>query len=431
MSHVTAFLDTNTLLHYERLDQVNWLEVLGATSVELVIAGSVVDELDCLKENHKLAHVRDRARALVKFLLRATSTESVAAISAAITLVIGADPVIEDKQYSDADDQMLTRIALHRNATPGGAVLLVTADLGLTLRARQRRVRVVALPEKLRLPDERDPLTREVERLKRENAELSLRLPIVKLQFSDSSGRVLVELAPEVEPDATVISSRMEELRERHPQIAPDEPLGAANPIVAALREIQPERLWPPPKNRHEYNAALDLYYRAYEEYLPELIAHENTVKRSAHLKIEMENSGGAPARDIDVSLRFPDGFNLYDSADLPTPPAPPPAPLRPGSALGRLQKAQALASFPGIRLPNLVPGNVSAATIRKTNSYQVDITIRQLKHRNRVALPTLVAIFPTPDSVRSFNVEYELHPSNHPRPTAGRLDVVCRYRQT
>jgi hypothetical protein len=61
--HITI-LDTNTLLHYQLPDSINWPEVVGHDKVRIVIPLRVVEELDAKKysESQKL---RDRARALL------------------------------------------------------------------------------------------------------------------------------------------------------------------------------------------------------------------------------------------------------------------------------------------------------------------------------------------------------------------------------
>jgi hypothetical protein len=41
-----AVLDTNTLMHYQRPDEIPWAEVLGAPTVRIILPICVIDELD-------------------------------------------------------------------------------------------------------------------------------------------------------------------------------------------------------------------------------------------------------------------------------------------------------------------------------------------------------------------------------------------------
>jgi predicted ribonuclease YlaK len=60
---MTAFLDTNILLHYPPLRDLNWKALCNAESVKLVICMQVIHELDEMKGH---PHLADRARRAIK-----------------------------------------------------------------------------------------------------------------------------------------------------------------------------------------------------------------------------------------------------------------------------------------------------------------------------------------------------------------------------
>ena len=62
---MTFFVDTNILLHYVPLDQVDWNEVCGTNSVTILIAPIVIEELDKQKRNSN-AKISKRAKTVVK-----------------------------------------------------------------------------------------------------------------------------------------------------------------------------------------------------------------------------------------------------------------------------------------------------------------------------------------------------------------------------
>jgi hypothetical protein len=51
------FLDTNVLLHYRRIDEIDWLSISGTDAVVLLICPIVVRELDHHKDSHLIVTV--------------------------------------------------------------------------------------------------------------------------------------------------------------------------------------------------------------------------------------------------------------------------------------------------------------------------------------------------------------------------------------
>lgn len=58
---VVLFIDTNILLHFKPLKEIDWLEVTGAKAVRLVICLEVIKELDKHKRNTRLQKRAERA----------------------------------------------------------------------------------------------------------------------------------------------------------------------------------------------------------------------------------------------------------------------------------------------------------------------------------------------------------------------------------
>jgi len=53
-----CYLDTDTLLHFQLFDEIDWLDVIGATVIELVIAPAVMLELNKHKSALKKSVLR-------------------------------------------------------------------------------------------------------------------------------------------------------------------------------------------------------------------------------------------------------------------------------------------------------------------------------------------------------------------------------------
>jgi hypothetical protein len=179
------------------------------------------------------------------------------------------------------------------------------------------------------------------------------------------------------------------------------------------------------------YNEQLDFYFQAMEKYFCALHALKEVANRTIAFTIEIRNSGTAPADDVDVLFRFPDGFRLMVEEDLPKQPSKPRPPEKPVSSLERLVRGQQLMSYlprPNTYMPSLKP--ISSFKIEETNSYDVTDHFRRIKHGVPVTLPKLYAQFASFVEAHSFNCEYELRPANAPSAFIGRLDFVVRMRE-
>jgi hypothetical protein len=150
--HITV-LDTNTLLHYQLPDSINWPEVIGHEKVRIVIPLRVVEELDAKKygESQKL---RDRARALLPKLdaiisLMGSPTPldfPTTTIEVPVEFASG----IPRTKPVDADEEILfTCRELWQLSGQEGGVTLITADIAMRIRAEALGgIRPLKLPDK-------------------------------------------------------------------------------------------------------------------------------------------------------------------------------------------------------------------------------------------------------------------------------------------
>ncbi len=149
-----AVLDTHLLLHFLPPEQVNWREIVGVEPVRLFLPITVVDELDELKYTGK-DKVRGRARAALTNLKRDVGPGgSPGRVREDVTIEVQL-AFSDDPRDPDADRSIISVCTeLEQLMGKPNKVSLVTGDAGMRLRAAQRDVRVVAMPEKyLRAPD--------------------------------------------------------------------------------------------------------------------------------------------------------------------------------------------------------------------------------------------------------------------------------------
>src|SRR5207245_1875844 len=71
-----------------------------------------------------------------------------------------------------SDDRLLASLLGFCDERPGNRVMILSADTGLGVKARSRRIEIVAPADSLELPDELDDVERELEKARREVIEL-------------------------------------------------------------------------------------------------------------------------------------------------------------------------------------------------------------------------------------------------------------------
>ena len=64
-----VFLDTNTFLHFQWFDEIDWPKIHSSNSVTLVLAPVILSELD-EKKYEASPRVRERAKSVIKRLDR-------------------------------------------------------------------------------------------------------------------------------------------------------------------------------------------------------------------------------------------------------------------------------------------------------------------------------------------------------------------------
>ena len=89
---------------------------------------------------------------------------------------------------------------------------------------------------------------------------------------------------------------------------------------------------------------------------------------------------------DIDIFIHFPNGFQLFNSHNMPSPPRKPKVPDKPSKNLiDRMNRLQNFDLMPPLsfsnRIAKHVDYNVNAPDIQKSKSYDVSINVKKLKH--------------------------------------------------
>src|ERR1035437_3822085 len=105
MAQFSAFLDTNTFLHFRRLDQLDWPELLQTTDVRLIIAPVVIRELNRHKDFPTSIKTRERAATALRILDKWSDDSSPVFIRKLVELQFRVqDPLIDSATFNLSRD---------------------------------------------------------------------------------------------------------------------------------------------------------------------------------------------------------------------------------------------------------------------------------------------------------------------------------------
>jgi len=144
-------LDTNALLHYTRIDQLDWRGRMGAQKVRLIIPLIVIDEIDS-KKYARRGEYQDRARDILTLIDRTITNAGggYMPLREGVTAEVLPDEEGHFRAPS-ADQEILERCEFLHQMT-GHPVTLVTGDSGVRINARSRGIAVFKLSHDDLLP---------------------------------------------------------------------------------------------------------------------------------------------------------------------------------------------------------------------------------------------------------------------------------------
>lgn len=443
------FLDTNIYLHYQDIEQINWLEIAQADNVTIIVPPITVRELNKNKEIHPRKRIRKRAGATLTKLFTLFSSTHQTQLNDVISIHLeDRDPILDSNEFhlnpEIQDDNLIASIIMYRSEYPDSDIILVTSDAGLLLHAKAKRygIKPIKLPDSLKLPEEPDPEQIRRMQLEKELQELKQKVPQLSLTFEDGSQQATIILSNPLALTQEEIEKKVIELKELHlkksetPKHAEDLP--KANLTTKEVFEMGKASLTNAisPEDIAKYNTELEVYFQEYVEFMQNEIQFENLRRRTIMLELFLTNEGTAPAEDIDIFMHFPDGLIVMSENGLMNPPKHPIPPSRPKTEWEKLlQPMRELDNIPFLGTDIYRPiqpytptnPNVSSPNIRSTDSYSVDVHVQSIKHGLRESFDELYVIFESFNDAHSFHIDYKLLAANLPSETSGRIHIIIQ----
>ncbi|MCS3615881.1 PIN domain-containing protein [Salinibacter ruber] len=416
-----TILDTNFFLHFEPIDQVDWLGLLNADQVTLVVPRRIIEEIDEQKDQNSQEKLRERARGAQQRIEQALLGQEGKEIRDSVTLDYSEklSPTFFEENNLDRstpDDHLVATGLYFEEEYPEAQVVVVTDDTGPRLTAKPYGIKTLRPPEELRLQPVESEARKELRELRLENERLKNRIPDLELSFQDGEKFAKFQVSPPEVRSEEEVEKKVDEIRQEYPE---KEQVEVENSPLGAIKKFAV----PPPEEIERYNDELPEFYEEYREYLEKLRKYRYVAGRVIELNLVLSNEGRTPAEDIDIQMHFPDGFLLTDSK---LEPPPEPSPPRPPQSLGAgIQDLHSVVN--PTPTPNLSsPSNVSSPDITETNSYEVEVHVGKIKHTVEESLDPLYVVFESYEAVNPFSFEYQIVAGNVPNPVTGTLHVVA-----
>lgn len=423
----SIFLDTNIFLHFKSFDEIQWLEEINVTECEIVLSPFVIDELDRKKVGN--SKVSNRARTTLQKIEKLLEM-NVLVIQNVIRLNIlnykPAKALYEEYNLSfeEPDQRILASIIDYRLKNPTNTAILCSDDVGPRIRAKEFNIDVLKLSDKYRLPLEESEVEKKIKRLEQENLLLKTSIPKLKIGFEGGNEykKIQIKESSLVTKDH-FIRTAMQHIRDELPHmeinIKKDSNENTLFSISLQLSTLSQEQV-------DQYNLDLERYFDRYQQYLELLYEFMRQKELSYPIELFILNEGSVPGEEIDVHLHFPDGFDLMYPDSLIKRPKKPDPPYKPKHRMDFGSHFIHTPSFiSSTELTSRTNFNLNKPTIKKTNSYDVSMFRRSIKHSYSIKLDDLVMVYAERDHIKNYQIDYEISAANMPQRVKGKLNII------
>ena len=176
------FLDTNTLLHYPPIKDVDWRAVCGCATVRLVLCLQVIHELDGKKDDPRLGNRASRAIKDIKAVRSAGGSLREGVTLVVFNYEIRAADFPATLSPDSKDDRIVHSVRKYLDEYPGVRAAVYTEDMGMSLRCEANGLAVVEPDPARRLENPQDEQTKKYRQAMSELNSLKNRLPAFSIR---------------------------------------------------------------------------------------------------------------------------------------------------------------------------------------------------------------------------------------------------------
>ena len=440
-THITLFLDTNSLLHYPALRSINWQKTTECSEVKLILCLQVIHELDEKKDDPRLG---GRAKRIIKEIKEVRQNGGKLTEGTHVSVFnyeVRAADFPEALSIDSKDDRIVLSVKKYSESYPLESIAVFTEDMGMSLRCEASGVRVLEPDSQLRLESPQDEQEKKYRLAITELNSLKNRLPRLQLCATNVNGRPLSNEPFSCElNDAWTpidIEARLAEQKLRVPMMQHSPQL--SHPMISAdLLGYGISK-----SDIDKYNRQIANYLMNFQLYLQLLNTWGSNNARSFSFDLWLKNDGNSPSEDIDVSVHFPRQVRWLadvtsDTAkplERPQPPQPPEKP-NPHSLLeSTMRDFSAISQITPIseHLERIVAAR-DADTLNvfrcQDASYAIHAKIGRVKHGQSHRFGRFTAVFGEWSDVHPLEVDWSISAAELPDSLNGRIPFLVRKQE-
>jgi len=387
-------LDTNIVLHFRRIDELDWCDLAKVSSCSIVVTPVLMRELELNKFQNPNARLRERAKGAVLWIGKLLGNEDPIQLREGVRLVFDEhEPLIDFAQHQlsrNMPDDHLIASALDWGRRSGNKIAIATDDTGLALKLRSRPIQCLSPAEEWRLPDAIDAERAEIRDLKRELERERNRRPKLVVQFDGGGTKISVSPEPLESPPT------LDSVRAQLPPMTFDEYTRADDRTELGVRSYSRDPV-------DQYNRELEVFFTEYAAYLGRYETWAEREKRTIELGFVLGNVGASPASNIDIKLSFPINVEIMAVDAGPDEPAEPEPPSRPhprSRAISMVRMAALGVPLTAVNIPREGQPEISRDKVH------ADYSVRALKHDCAFELEPLLVRFADTAAMKPFSIQ-------------------------
>ncbi len=409
-------LDTNMYLHYHSFVDRDWATLLGDSNLTLIVPPSILKELDEKKYDAQDTRIRKRAQEVIARLDEISDGLSTPAkFNVEFPTTLHLDEISQNLlKEKNQDNIIITEILALKKLKAQDDICLVTADLGMKLKAKANCLKVVAPPKEWK-KEIKDPRDKKIVQQDETIKKLQTKMPDVQILLSsgnDLTDNLRISFGSLKFKSKKYTDEYIEEIISRLPRelkiVRPEKPI-----VIAAVQFMN--------NTIDKYNKAIEDYPSKYREYLKVLRKSQETHDLSMEISPVFVNTGTVPAEDVEVTLMLP--RHIIPMKKLPPLPM---EPQRPNfetfsESVYADQQNNLLSSYLVSGMPANLAGTDSGPIV-DIRENTVKYWRNSLKHGKEWQPKSFFIRFRSEDKMRTFEMGYEMHINNYPEIKQGNL---------
>jgi hypothetical protein len=418
-------IDSNAILHFE-WENLPWQDYSGDTAALITVTPVLMREIDSLKPS------RQRARNFSSKYLNSFLDNPKVELKSGIEIIFedispSQETFKQNSLDSNKTDEIYIATALQlKELYPNDKVKIVTNDNYMVVRARKKGIDAHKLPDEQALESEQGEQKRVIAKLQKELLEIKNRMPNVRLIFQDGSNLLSFKRPKPFIKAEESIDDQIEYIKSKYPKLERKQKPQDINRFGPIGFTLYDELRYPSQTEYDRYNTQLEIYYKEMEDHFRNLTEIENAKRLRFEFDLVVTNLGSAKATDTRIHFHVPDGCLVYDVSDAPKlsgEPKPPKQPRTYQEIDSELMRSMSV--IPIRDYDNRPPPNIKGGSFRKTNSFETNWRIREIKHKEEHYLASIIIDFEKFEDVKSFDVDYSIICDEQPDKRDGILHLI------